>query len=305
MSFCIRNQQSHHIQSFPEYAKSSSPRNRQTVWQDSYNKFETWHVTDTRIPSKKTSLRIRKKASYTLEAAVIIPFVAAFFVAVLFFFRVLQIETQVQEALDYASRKSACEASITDSEPVLLASAKVYFLKGLKDYELPARYVTGGNVGISLSRSDLSDCYVDLQADYHIRLPVSFFTVKGIMISQSSKSRKWTGDKDDGQEEDYVYVTETGTVYHRDRMCSYLDLSIQTVNSSGLDGMRNKGGHKYYPCAECAAKNKVGSTVYITDYGTCYHTSLSCSGLKRTIYLIPLSEVGGRGPCSKCGGKGS
>lgn len=305
MSFCIRNHQGHHIQSFPEYAKTSSPRNRQTVWQDSYNKFETAHITDTRIPCKKTSLCIRKKASYTLEAAIVIPFVAAFFVAVLFFFRVLQIETQVQEALDYASRKSACEACITDSESVLLASAKAYFLKDIKGYELPAQYVKGGTVGISLLHSDLSDDYVDLRADYHIRLPISFFAVKGIKISQSSKSRKWTGDTGNGQGEEYVYVTETGTVYHRDRMCSYLDLSIQTVNSSGVGGMRNEGGHKYYPCAECAAKNKVGSTVYITDYGTCYHTSLSCGGLKRTIYLIPLSEVGGRGPCSKCGGKGS
>lgn len=303
MSFCIRNCQNHHIQSFPEHTKSFNPRNKYTVLQPGYGQFDTEKITGKRFLRKKTSLCIRKKASYTLEAAIVIPFVAAFFVSVLFFFRVLQIETQVQEALDYASRKSACEASVVNSGPVLMASAEAYFLKGLQDYELPAHYVSGGKVGISLLRSDVSDCYINLQADYHIKLPINFFTVRGIMISQSSKSRKWTGDRDSGQEEDYVYVTETGTVYHRDRMCSYLDLSIQTVNSGNLEGLRNRGGHKYYPCAECAAKNKAGNTVYITDYGTCYHVSLSCSGLKRTIYMIPLSEVGGKGPCSKCGGR--
>ena len=38
------------------------------------------------------------KGSYTLEAAVILPMMAGFFVAILFFFRVLQIQTGVQEA---------------------------------------------------------------------------------------------------------------------------------------------------------------------------------------------------------------
>ncbi len=282
MSFCRGKQKNCHNESFPEYTQPFSFRSRH---------------------GKKASLCIRPKASYTLEAAVVIPLAAAFFVAVLFFFRVLQIETQVQEALDYASRKSACEACATNAEPVLAASAEAYFQKGLKNYELPAQYVSGGKFGISLLRSDLTGRYVDLQADYHIKLPVKFFTVRGIMISQSSKSRKWTGDREDGQEEDYVYVTETGTVYHRDRMCSYLDLSIQTVSYTDVNRLRNKGGHKYYPCADCAKKGSTGNIVYITDYGTCYHTSLSCSGLKRTIYLIPLSEAGGRGPCSKCGGK--
>lgn len=299
MSFCIR---SRNTQSFPEHTRKSNFSYSHTIPQNSYNKYVSEQIIKQRLLRKKTSLRIRKKGSYTLEAAVVIPFIAAFFVAILFFFRVLQIETQVQEALDYASRKCAGEASVVDSEMGLIASAEAYFLKDLHDYSLPEQYVSGGKAGISLLRSDVSDCYVALQADYQIRLPINFFTVKGIWITQNSKSRKWTGDRDDGTEDDYVYVTETGSVYHRDRMCRYLDLSIQAVNSVDLEGLRNKGGHKYYACAECVAKNSTGGIVYITDYGTCYHASLSCSGLKRTIYMIPLSEVGGRGPCSKCGG---
>ena len=41
--------------------------------------------------------------------------------------------------------------------------------------------------------------------------------------------------------------------------------------------------------------------IYITSQGNRYHTQLNCSGLKRTIYTVPLSQTGGRGRCSKCG----
>lgn len=252
---------------------------------------------------KKTPLCTRHRGSYTLEAAVILPLIAGFFAAILFFFRVLQVQTQVQEALVYASRKTACEASCTESPAVLRASAEAYFRKELGEYEIPQHYVNGGSLGISLLKSDFSDCYIQLKADYQVKLPIRFFAVDGVRISQSSCSRKWTGDADDGVQEDYVYVTETGTVYHRNRKCPYLDLSIQAVQYDDLAGLRNKSEHKYYACSQCVAKNVNLGMVYITDYGTCYHVSLTCSGLKRTVYMIPVSETGGKGPCSKCGAK--
>ena len=52
-----------------------------------------------------------QKASFTLEAAVVIPLVTGFFVVLLMFFRILQIQTQVQEALVMAGRKTAVMAT--------------------------------------------------------------------------------------------------------------------------------------------------------------------------------------------------
>ena len=100
------------------------------------------------------------------------------------------------------------------------------------------------------------------------------------------------------EDDETVYVTETGLVYHRDYHCSYLDLSIHLVSMQEISSLRNKSGGKYYPCEHCAEQS-VGM-VYITENGDRYHNSLSCSGLKRTIYAVPLSEVAGKGACSRC-----
>ena len=97
-----------------------------------------------------------------------------------------------------------------------------------------------------------------------------------------------------------MYVTETGMVYHRDYHCTYLELSIRMVPASALDGLRNESQGKYYPCSSCV-HGEVHGLAYVTDYGEKYHSSLNCSGLKRTVYAVPLSEAVGKGACSKCG----
>ena len=78
---------------------------------------------------KKAFLHIRSKGSYTLEMAVVLPLVTAFMVSILFFFRVLQVQTQVQEALVYASRQTAAQASIGDSSAALLRLLKCNSVK--------------------------------------------------------------------------------------------------------------------------------------------------------------------------------
>ena len=119
--------------------------------------------------------------------------------------------------------------------------------------------------------------------------------------------RKWTGydvmstDKTEVEEE-YVYITECGTVYHRSRDCSHLRISVSICNASDVSMKRNDYGQKYRPCERCASGNSTG-LVFITDKGDKYHNSANCSGLKRTIKTVKLSETGGRGPCSLCGGK--
>jgi hypothetical protein len=269
---------------------------------------------DKSLPGKSNRIHIRKedngvplcktirpvKASITLEAAIVVPLVAGFLATILFWFRVLEVETEVYEALAYASRQTAAVARLSDSEAAELAVAEGFFLSKLSKAETAGNYLSSAQKTIILAGSKLDGDYVDLIADYRVGLPVAFFSLKDIHIRQESKSRKWTGSTSDGTDDVYVYVTETGTVYHLTKECKYLDLSIQTAGTSEIGTLCNKSGHKYSACSRCAAKNNGKGIVYITDYGDNYHCSLGCSGLKRTISLVLKSEVEDKNICSKC-----
>ena len=149
------------------------------------------------------------------------------------------------------------------------------------------------------------DC-IDLIAEYRIEPPVPLMGYRQRTMFNRMRTRAWTGydgavngiDSSETQEE-IVYITPDGGVFHRSRACSYLKLSIAAASKSFLDTQRNQDGDKYYPCGECG--RYCGSTVYITDYGNRYHATLGCSGLKRTVMAVPITETGSRGACSKCG----
>lgn len=251
---------------------------------------------------KETPSCTCRKASYTLEAAVIFPIVAGFIVFILMYFRILQVQTGVSAALTYASRMTAVEACVVDSEPALLLSAEGLMISKLKDNEQVENYVQGGAAGISLLKSDFSGGNVELRAEYAVKLPFNFFEISEYSLSQTSLSRKWIGQTSGSETGSYVYVTDFGSFYHKSKSCSYLDLSINSVNISDIAPLRNKSGAKYSACSKCVAKNMADSKVYITDYGTLYHSDISCSALKRTIHIVKLSEVDGMSACSKCGG---
>lgn len=254
--------------------------------------------------------------SFTLEAAVLLPAFTCFLVAVLFFFRVIQVQQNLSEAMQYTGRKLSTTAFAErygiGSEvitPVTYAGANtmvhVQYSSNFSDKSLAYAYIPAGAAGLSLLRSDTTGDFIDLKADYSLRLPIDFFGKKLVLASQEVKVRKWNGyqaDTADATDDDeiWVYITPHGTVYHKDRNCHYLKLSIRSVSKSQVAGERNKEGACFYPCELCGARNAPGM-VYVTDYGTSYHTSLTCSGLKRSIYMVRLSESEGRGPCSKCG----
>ena len=95
-------------------------------------------------------------------------------------------------------------------------------------------------------------------------------------------------------------MTEYGSVYHKNRSCTHLSLSIQAVASALVSAQRNESGEYYDPCEYCGDKGFV-TVVFITSYGNRYHTTAKCRGLKRTVKALRLSEVEGVNACSKCG----
>ena len=104
-------------------------------------------------------------------------------------------------------------------------------------------------------------------------------------------------------EEEYVYVAENGEVYHVDRECTHLMLSVKKVSLWEARDGENQEGEKYRACEICCDGLTFGQ-VYITEQGDCYHYRKNCLGLKRTVYKMTFSQAEEYRACSRCvGGK--
>lgn len=186
-------------------------------------------------------------------------------------------------------------------------AAEILLKKELTDRKEAGKYIAGGIAGVSLMGSEFEGDDVCLQATCRIRLPVKLIPIPDIRVVLKTECRKWTGLNVDGQtagKDVWVYITETGTVYHRTKSCTHLALSIRDVDWAEVDELRNESGERYSACLLCSENENDSGRVYITNLGNRYHQDLKCSGIKRTILMVRLSEVGDRPACSKCGVQG-
>ncbi len=256
----------------------------------------------TEISNKSTAPKsISLRASMTVEAAVVLPVFVCLMVFIMFFMRIMWVEISVQNALDETSQQMAVVAAYQENmslaEVIAICDAKV-----LQD-DVAVSFIDSGLLGLDYSASSVEDNYVELRVSYNVTFPLKMFGSMCWNMTQVSINRKWVGwDPDeDTSSGEYVYITEYGNVYHTKLSCSYLNPTISAVSASEVSSQRNSSGHKYNACSSCSGTSNDSGTVYITDYGETYHVSLTCSGLKRTIYRKALSEVSGVSACSKCG----
>lgn len=250
-----------------------------------------------------------KRGSVTVEAAIVLPLLACLFAFLLYYFQIMQVQLYVQDALEHTGRKLAVYASVmesveedaVDTEYQILA--RTLFLAELQEKKKINHFVAGGMAGIRLGGSEYTANTISLKAVYTMRFPVRLLGKQSFVVTQQTKYRKWTGWnglREDKEGELWVYVTEYGTVYHQTSDCTYLRLSIQSVNEAEIGSYRNESGGRYRLCSLCADTVNPFQKVYVTNYGDNYHRSLTCGGIKRTIEMRKLSEVEGLGACSKC-----
>lgn len=260
-------------------------------------------ITQRFLGIKRTSFRFSgKRGSVTIEAALAVPL---FFFAVLTLFymiEVMSIRTSIRSGMQYAAKEAA--EAVYIKPMVTPGSLEADIVAAIGGERLERSIVVNGSSGIHCqeSRMSASTGILELRVSYQVKLPLPVFAVPPVRMEELLRMKGWNGyarSGFQGQDDETVYVTETGMVYHKDYHCNYLELSIHMVSSGEISGLRNESQGKYYPCETCV-HGAADSHVYITDYGDKYHNSLSCSGLKRTIYAIPLSEAVGKGACSKC-----
>ena len=128
-----------------------------------------------------------------------------------------------------------------------------------------------------------------------------------IWFHNTVKVHAWTGvqyenERNETANQPMVYVTESGTVYHRKLGCSYLNLSVQQISGAVVKTMKNTYGEKYQACELCSRGQEPAGVVYITKKSNRYHNMENCSGLKRSVRMVKESEVSGEmSACGRCG----
>ena len=241
--------------------------------------------------------------SMTVEAAFVIPMFLFAMLAFLYLFEIMAVQTNIRAGMQYAGKMYAKDAYLSPFVNTGKLQSDIQEEIGIE--RLDRSLILGGASGIDCGNSyvDLLNQILYLNISYKMEIPIPVFGRFQVEKEETMRVKGWCGYESSipiSAEQTIVYVTETGTVYHKDYHCTYLDLSIHMVPVSGLEDLRNESGSKYYPCELCGKKVS-GMGVYITNYGSKYHTSMSCGGLKRKIYAVPISETAGKGACSKCG----
>ena len=252
------------------------------------------------VDKKERISAFASRGSLTLEAAIVVPFFFFAMLCLAYLLEIMAIQTTVRNALYSSGREVAKEAYVGTIVTSHELERKVTENIGADRLE---RSVISGGLGCDNTRCNWSTGIMDLSVRYQVKLPFLVLRIASVTMEETLRVKGWTGDVSTiggDWKSNTVYVTDTGVVYHQDKACTYLDMSVQAVSKESLEELRNESGGRYHPCESCGKNDAEEETVYITAYGTRYHTSLGCKKIQRNIYAISLDEAYGLGGCSKC-----
>lgn len=255
----------------------------------------------------------RKKASLTVEAAIILPLFLFFMGILMVPMGVMKEGRRIQTALEAAGEEVSQYAYVLHrlklGEKLKIPGIDEFSEVGILFY---VRKRMEGRVGferlqsISFARSSvLKDGEtIDLIMDYRVRLPFSVFGLSSLPMTSRCCRRAWIGQEGgsgkDVKEDELVYVGKGSTRYHRQRTCHYLYNDIEPISFKEVQNARNLSGGKYKPCVRCGKFAEGNSSVYIMPSGESYHSDRNCSSIMAYVEAVPLSEVRHLGACSYC-----
>lgn len=261
------------------------------------------HINKSKNKSKERTSSFTSKGSLTVEAAMVVPIFFFAMLCMVYLLETISIQTSMRNAL-YSVGKEVAQKAYGSS--VLLSSdIEKKLVANLGTEALENSIVVGGAEGLDCKKSysDWNTGVFDLSVQYQVEIPVLLFRLPLVSYEETLRVKGWNGYGEGlyaDTKGEVVYVTDYGLVYHKDKHCTYLELSIQSVSAGEVKNLRNASGGKYYPCEKCGGKAGEMGSVYITTYGTRYHSSLECNKIKRNVHEVPLDEVYGLGGCSKC-----
>lgn len=253
------------------------------------------------------------KGSLTVEAAFVMPLFLLSCFVILSLVDAMRIYTETELKLHQSARQLsvyAAAGSVADTGGKTDSFGSSAAAQSASAKQLTAA-IQSASATQSASAGAQTD-WIDLSLVYPLSPQIKGPGFRVLILKNRCKVHKFNGyddragDQINKEREEYVYITDRGSVYHRKRSCRFLNISIKEVKGREIAKKRSKDGEKYYACSVCCSSGagEKGQTFYITDYGNRYHASILCPDLKRTIRVVLLSQAGGRKPCKECGQNG-
>lgn len=243
-------------------------------------------------------MKKRKKASLTLEAAMILPVYMAALLALVSL--LLMNLTAMRIQADLLNMSEELAVSLADGCHISVGQIEDRLKDMLTDEDL--KFIDKGKDGIDMSGSVIREGeYINLHLSCDLVPLTGFFGILKVPFSRGCLTHIWCGyEKPYFPDEEIVYITNDSEVYHRDRECSHIRLTVRATSPDEVTYLRNRSGGRYRPCSLCHSRLSDGR-LYVAVEGDRYHNTLTCSGLKRTVRAVRISQVTDRRPCSRCG----
>ena len=260
-----------------------------------YIEFQVQSKTQKRTSQFASKIIQKRDGSMTVEAALVFPLFLFALYVVLCVSHILITSHEIQNGLTETARYAA-KYAYTEKESVMSESVlKWQFMKYVDEESL--FYISGKAKGMRIMccGEDRNEDVIRLQADAKLTLAIPFFSTYKIPIQEVVYQKKFIGyrDGESGIETgEYVYVAETGSVYHTSLSCSHI--CIQVIPASAVTQL-----DKRTCCKHCMKDGRLHGD-YATIYGDCIHNNINCSGIKRTIRLVKKEQITGMPMCTKC-----
>ncbi|MGN0377111.1 MAG: hypothetical protein ACI4ED_05705 [Suilimivivens sp.] len=245
-----------------------------------------------------------------LEGCLVFPVFLLFLATLLYSLEMVRFQSDVYEAMHQVGSEACFYAyeSLYGKAEIALGNREDDEIKLYLDEQfLPYLCAEGGSEGVqvTVTQDSHGKGNIEINTSYSMKPFIRWLPIGNIRIQDNFFGHGFVGYTGDGtwaeeeEKEVYVYITPTGSKYHFSEECTYLKIKIEASPAEAVTSLRNGSGEKYYPCEYCDPKGN--GLVYFTEWGNRYHGKSDCPSLKRTVYIIPISEVGERTACSKCG----
>ena len=184
--------------------------------------------------------RRKARGSMSVEAALIMSIFLLAVNLLFYFFHLMEFQIELQFALEQKVHEAAVRQ--TEIIPGRLQASVSRELLG------EGRGLSLGGKGLRLVQNPGEETeFLDVTAVFEAGPPLQIFGPMNGTYIHRCRRRFWSGQEsiqDEGaeaenSEQEYVYVTQSGSVYHRSRACTYLKPSVRSVSFEGVSGLRS------------------------------------------------------------------